>query len=52
MTWTYLPADLDEFFAGVGRPRKSGGLVPEPFDRPANVHAVESKSGLRVPIEG
>ena len=52
MTWTYLPPGLDDFFAGIGRPRKRGEPAPEPFERPADVHALEAKSGYGPPIEG
>ena len=52
MTWTYLPPGLDEFFAAIGRPREPGEPAPEPFARPADVHAIEAKTGYGPPIEG
>src|SRR5438094_760835 len=52
MTWTYLPPGLDDFFAGIGRPREPGEPAPEPFARPADVHAIEAKTGYGAPIEG
>jgi hypothetical protein len=41
MTWTYLPPGLDDFFAAIGRLRTPGEPAPEPFARPADVHAIE-----------
>ena len=52
MTWTYLPPGLDDFFAGIGRPRRQDDPAPEPFDRPADVHAIEARTGYGPPIEG
>ena len=51
MTWTYLPPGLDDFFAAIGRPREPGEPAPEPFARPADVHAIEARSGYGAPIE-
>src|SRR5208282_4003364 len=45
MTWTYLPPGLDDFFAAIGRPRQPGAPAPEPFERPADVHALEARTG-------
>jgi hypothetical protein len=42
MTWMYLPPGLDDYFAAIGRPRQPGEPGPEPFERPADVHAIES----------
>ena len=52
MTWTYLPPGLDDFFAAIGRPRRPGEPAPEPFERPADVHAIEARTGYGPPIEG
>jgi hypothetical protein len=52
MTWTYLPPGLDDFFAAIGRPRQFGEPAPEPFARPADVHAIEARTGYGAPIEG
>src|ERR1700745_2744358 len=49
MTWTYLPPGLDDFFAAIGRPRRPGEPPPEPFERPADVHALEARTGHRPP---
>jgi quercetin dioxygenase-like cupin family protein len=52
MTWTYLPPGLNDFFAAIGRPRRPGEPAPEPFARPADVHAIEARTGYGPPIEG
>jgi len=52
MTWTYLPPGLDDFFAGIGRHRKRREAAPDPFERPADVHALGATSGYGPPIEG
>jgi quercetin dioxygenase-like cupin family protein len=52
MTWTYLPPGLDDFFAAIGRPRRPGEPAPETFERPADVHAIEARTGYGPPIEG
>jgi quercetin dioxygenase-like cupin family protein len=49
-TWTFLPPGLDRFFAGIGRPRRSGEPTPEPFDRPSDTLAVEGGTGFGPPI--
>jgi quercetin dioxygenase-like cupin family protein len=45
MTWTYLPPGLDDYFAAIGRPRRPGEPAPAPFERPADVHEIEARSG-------
>jgi quercetin dioxygenase-like cupin family protein len=50
-TWTYLPPGLDQFFASIGRPRRAGEPAPEPFERPADVHGIESRTGFGPPLE-
>ena len=52
MTWTFLPAGLDDFFAGIGKKREPGEPAPEPFARPADVHELEARTGYGPPIEG
>lgn len=49
-TWTYLPPGLDQFFAGIGRPRVAGEPAPEPFDRPRDTLAVEGRTGFGPPV--
>jgi quercetin dioxygenase-like cupin family protein len=51
MTWIYLPPGLDDFFAAIGRPRRPGEPPPEPFERPADVRAIEARTGYGPPIE-
>ncbi len=45
-TWTFLPPGLDQFFAGIGRPRRPGEPAPEPFDRPEDTLVVEERTGF------
>src|SRR5262249_39344864 len=52
MTWTYLPSGLDDFFAAMGRPREPGEPAPEPFARPADVHATGAGPGAGARVEG
>lgn len=49
-TWTFLPPGLDQFFAGIGRPRQLGEPAPEPFDRSDETLAVEKRTGFGPPI--
>src|SRR5690242_13203680 len=49
-TWTYLPPGLDQFFAGIGRPRRAGEPTPQPFERPADVLGVEQRTGFGPPL--
>lgn len=39
--WTMLPCGLEDFFAAIGRPRQEGEPAPAPFERPADVKAIE-----------
>lgn len=39
--WVLLPAGLEEFFRGIGRPRLSVGDDPTPYPRPAAAGAIE-----------
>ena len=50
-TWTFLPPGLDQFFAGIGRPRVAGEPAPAPFDRPEDTLVVERRTGFGPPIE-
>lgn len=46
MLWLISPAGLEEFFAAVGRERARGEPAPAPFERPADVVAVERGLGM------
>jgi quercetin dioxygenase-like cupin family protein len=50
-TWTYLPPGLDQFFAAIGRRRDPSEPTPEPFERPADVYAVEQRTGFGPPVD-
>jgi quercetin dioxygenase-like cupin family protein len=49
-TWTFIPPGLDQFFAGIGRPRTLGEPTPEPFERPTDTLAVEQRTGFGPPV--
>ena len=46
MLWVISPAGLEDFFASVGRERTRGEPVPSPFERPADVVAIERNLGM------
>ena len=50
LTWTYLPPGVDDFVAAIRRVRPPGEPAPAPFARPAEVHAIEERSGYGPPI--
>jgi quercetin dioxygenase-like cupin family protein len=46
MLWVITPPGLEDFFAAIGRARTAGEPPPAPFERPANVVAVERALGM------
>jgi quercetin dioxygenase-like cupin family protein len=46
MLWVVAPPGLEHFFAAIGRPRRPGETAPPPFERPADVVAIERRLGL------
>ena len=44
MLWVLSPPGLENFFAGIGRPRTPGEPTPEPFARPENVAEIERRT--------
>lgn len=46
MLWVISPPGLENFFRDIGRPRIAGDEVPEPFQRPTDVVAIERKMGI------
>ncbi|MFM8989438.1 MAG: cupin domain-containing protein [Alphaproteobacteria bacterium] len=44
MLWVLSPPGLENFFAGIGRPRSPGEPAPEPFARPDNVAEIERRT--------
>ena len=46
MLWVISPAGLEDFFKTVGRPRRAGEPAPPPFERPADVVAIERAMGM------
>jgi quercetin dioxygenase-like cupin family protein len=46
LLWAVSPPGLEHFFEAIGRPRRPGEPTPTPFDRPADVVAIERSLGL------
>lgn len=46
MLWIVSPPGLEHFFEAIGRPRRPGDPAPAPFERPADVVAIERSLGL------
>jgi mannose-6-phosphate isomerase-like protein (cupin superfamily) len=42
--WFFMPGKLEDFFAAIGRERKAGEPMPEPFERPADVREIEKRT--------
>lgn len=40
MFWVFFPPGLENWFYAIGRDRKPGDAMPEPFDRPGDVQGV------------
>lgn len=41
--WVFFPPGLEDWFSAIGRPRRPGEPMPEPFDRPADVAAIQER---------
>lgn len=48
-TATILPAGLEDYFEGVGRPRRAVEAAPQPFPRPDNVLEIERNTVFKDP---
>ena len=46
MLWVISPPGLEDFFRAIGRPRSAGEPAPAPFERPADVVAIERRMGM------
>ena len=44
MMWMLAPGGLEDFFEGIGRPRKPGEAPPENFPRPDDVAEIEART--------
>ncbi|CAM4084942.1 cupin domain-containing protein [Kerstersia similis] len=42
--WTLMPGGLDDFFRQIGRERTAGAIPPVPFERPADIAAIEAST--------
>jgi hypothetical protein len=51
MLWVVSPPGLERFFEAIGRPREAGAPAPEPFERPADVVAIERRMGLSYTVQ-
>ena len=47
--WLLLPNGLEDFFQAIGRPRQAGEPAPAPFQRPADVLAIERRTVFAAP---
>jgi mannose-6-phosphate isomerase-like protein (cupin superfamily) len=43
LIWLMCPAGLEDWFAAIGRPRKAGEPLPEPFERPQNIKQIQDQ---------
>ena len=41
--WVFAPPGLEDWFNAIGRERRPGEVMPEPFDRPPNVAEVQER---------
>ena len=46
MLWVITPPGLEDFFRAIGRPRATGDPAPAPFERPADIIAIERCMGM------
>jgi quercetin dioxygenase-like cupin family protein len=46
MLWVISPPGLEHFFETIGRRRQPGEAAPTPFERPADVVAIERRMGM------
>ena len=46
MLWIVSPPGLERFFEAIGQPRETGAEAPPPFERPADVVAIERRLGM------
>ena len=44
MLWVLSPPGLENFFAGIGRPRRPGEPAPAPFARPDDAAEIERRT--------
>lgn len=43
LLWMISPPGLEDWFRAIGRPRRPGDPLPEPFDRPDDVQAIQDQ---------
>lgn len=43
MMWVIFPPGLEDWFGAIGKPRTPGEAPPPPFDRPADISAIQDR---------
>ncbi len=43
LLWFISPPGLEDWFRAIGRPRRAGEAAPAPFERPADVAAIQAR---------
>ena len=43
LLWLICPPGLEDWFRALGRPRRPGDPLPAPFERPANIEAIQAQ---------
>ncbi len=49
LLWVMMPAGLEDWFRAIGRPRKAGEVLPEPFERPADISEIQRQQRFLPP---
>ena len=52
MLWVIAPPGLEDFFETIGRRREPHDPAPAPFERPADVVAIERSLGMNDTVRG
>ncbi len=47
--WVFFPPGLEDWFAAIGRPRRPGDPMPDPFERPMDVDAIMQRMRFTPP---
>lgn len=47
--WVFMPPGLEDWFRAIGRPRRPGEAMPEPFARPEDVAEIQKRQRFVVP---
>ena len=52
LIWFISPPGLEDWFRALGRPRKPGEPLPQPFERPTNIRAIQAQQRFIASDEG